>query len=174
MSNGNRQKLWSFSEIDLGESPVALDWSACGRWLAVINVNSSVTVVDTVSETALKSWIAHDDGALALTWHPKLPLFATSCQGGIVKFWYLENDQTINKQSELVIDSTAGNGWVELLKWSPDGKHLSIGADNSVLLSSIKGRLRPRSLLKGNSSGNGLASEGITVGSCGIWRSFNL
>ena len=49
--------------------------------LAVINVNSSVTVVDTVSETALKSWIAHDDGALALTWHPKLPLFATSCQG---------------------------------------------------------------------------------------------
>ena len=93
------EKLWSFSEIDIGESPVALDWSACGRWLAVINVNSSVMVVDTVSETALKSWIAHDDGALALTWHPKLPLFATSCQGGIVKFWHLENDQTINKQS---------------------------------------------------------------------------
>ena len=135
------EKLWSFSEIDIGESPVALDWSACGRWLAVINVNSSVTVVDTVSETALKSWIAHDDGALALTWHPKLPLFATSCQGGIVKFWHLENDQTINKQSELVIDSTAGNGWVELLKWSPDGQHLAIGADNSVLLSSIKGEL---------------------------------
>ena len=135
------QKLWSFSEIDLGESPVALDWSACGRWLAVINVNSSVMVVDTVSETTLKSWIAHDDGALALTWHPTLPLFATSCQGGIVKFWHLENDQTINKQSELVIDSTAGNGWVELLKWSPDGQHLAIGADNSVLLSSIKGEL---------------------------------
>ena len=71
----------------------------------------------------------------------KVAIVCDKLSGGIVKFWHLENDQTINKQSELVIDSTAGNGWVELLKWSPDGQHLAIGADNSVLLSSIKGEL---------------------------------
>ena len=61
------QKLWSFFETDLAEAPVALDWSACGRWLSVINVDSSVLVVDTLNDTEQESWTAQDDGEMALS-----------------------------------------------------------------------------------------------------------
>ena len=64
---------------------------------------------------------------------------------------------------------------MELLKWSPDGKHLSIGADNSVLLSSIKGELEASFYFEGGTvAAMDWHPKGITVGSCGIWRSFNL
>jgi len=135
------QKLWSFFETDLAEAPVALDWSACGRWLSVINVDSSVLVVDTLNNTELERWTAHDDGALALTWHPKLSIFATGCQGGVVKLWQVEEDQTINEVSAIKLAPSSGNSWIELLKWSPDGKHLSIGNGNSVMLSTIMGEM---------------------------------
>ena len=135
------QKLWNFFETDLGETPISLDWSACGRWLAVINVDSTVMIVDTMTDNKLKSWKAHDDGALALTWHPKLSLFATSCQGGMVKLWEVEDDLTINEVSTIELTPNSGSSWVELLKWSPDGKHLSIGNGNSVTLSTISGEI---------------------------------
>ena len=134
------RKLWNFFETDLGEAPISLDWSACGRWLAVINVDSTVMIIDT-TDNKFKSWKAHDDGALALTWHPKLSLFATSCQGGMVKLWEVEDDYTINEVSAIEITPNSGSSWIELLKWSPDGKHLSIGNGNSVMLCTIMGEI---------------------------------
>lgn len=128
-----------FFETDLGEAPVALDWSACGRWLAAINVNSSVMVVDTKTGAGLKRWIAHEDGALALAWHPNLPIFATSSVNGEVRIWQVDDDQKVSKLSEMSFNQNSGTSWIEILSWRPDGKQLAIAVGNTVLLSSISG-----------------------------------
>ena len=47
---------------DLKESPVAMDWSSNGRWVAVMNVKSYVFLVDSVSGRSLPAWQAHEDG----------------------------------------------------------------------------------------------------------------
>ena len=42
----NPQILTSYFETDLGEASIAADWSACGRWLAVINADGEAFVDD--------------------------------------------------------------------------------------------------------------------------------
>ena len=79
------QRLDSFFEEDLGEAPVALDWSACGRWLSVINVNSEILLVDSTEVAVVTRWRAHNDEALAMSWHPRLPMLATSCRSGVCR-----------------------------------------------------------------------------------------
>ena len=95
------EKLKVVFEADLKESPVAMDWSSNGRWLAVMNVKSFVFLVDSVSGRSLPAWQAHEDDGLALAWHPNLAMFATSCQRGIVKFWSVQDDQTVSQKTEL-------------------------------------------------------------------------
>ncbi|MBL6904637.1 MAG: WD40 repeat domain-containing protein [Pseudomonadales bacterium] len=133
------KKIPSFYETDLGEAPVALDWSATGRWVAAINVNSSVMVVDTKTGTGLKRWIAHEDGALALVWHPRLPVFVTSSLKGEIKTWQVEDDQIVSKLSEIALNPDSGSSWIETLSWRPDGKQLAIATGSSVILCSVKG-----------------------------------
>ncbi|MCG8412768.1 MAG: WD40 repeat domain-containing protein [Pseudomonadales bacterium] len=133
------QTLECFFETDLGEAPVALDWSACGQWLAVINVDSEVLVVDAKTGTVIKNWKAHDEGALALAWHPRLPIFASSCQNGFVKLWEIDDQHSIEQVSEIALQSESDNPWIELIKWRRDGKQLAIASGNSVKLSSAQG-----------------------------------
>ena len=135
------QKLKVVFEADLKESPVAIDWSPNGRWLAAMNVKSFVLLVDAVSGNSLTTWQAHEDDGLALAWHPNLAMFATSCQSGIVKFWSVEDDQTVRQKAELQLQKNSGSNWVEFLKWRPDGTQLAAGVGNSVELISLEGTI---------------------------------
>ena len=135
------EKLKVVFEADLKESPVAMDWSSNGRWLAVMNVKSFVFLVDSVSGRSLPAWQAHEDDGLALAWHPNLAMFATSCQRGIVKFWSVQDDQTVSQKTELQLQKNSGSNWVEFLKWRPDGKQLAAGVGNSVELVSLEGTI---------------------------------
>ncbi len=135
----NVRSLGCLFETDLGEAPIASGWSASGRWLAVINAIGEMIVVDASTGSEIKSWTAHDDNALALAWHPKLPIFATSCQSGIVKLWEVDSRHSINLQLEITLPSSFESNWIDWLRWRPDGKQLAIGAGNAVLLSSVQG-----------------------------------
>ena len=95
------KKLKVFFEADLDESPVALDWSSCGRWLAVMDVNSSVLLVDTELGKGRNPWLAHKGGGLGLAWHPSLPMFATSCEDGVVKLWVIDDNLSVNEKKEI-------------------------------------------------------------------------
>ncbi len=135
------QTLDCVFKTDLGEAPVALDWSACGQWLAVINIHSDVLVVDANTGTPVASWTAHDDGALALAWHPKLPVFASRCQNGLVKLWEIDSQHSIKQVSEIALQSESDNPWIEFIKWRRDGKQLAIASGNIVRLCSPQGEV---------------------------------
>lgn len=131
--------LGPFYEADLGEAPVALGWSACGQWLAVINVNSEVLVVAADSGTELKRWTAHESGALALVWHPTKPIFASSCQKGVVKIWEVSTGQDTTLLAEITPHDSADSTWIECISWRPDGAQLAIATGSTVRLTSIAG-----------------------------------
>ena len=133
------KKLKVFFEADLDESPVALDWSSCGRWLAVMDVNSSVLLVDTELGKGHNPWLAHEGGGLGLAWHPSLPMFATSCEDGVVKLWVIDDNLSVNEKKEIKLKKNSSSSWIEFLKWRPDGRQLAAGLGNSVKLLSNEG-----------------------------------
>ena len=61
----------------------------------------------------------HEGGLLALSIHPEGHIFATAGQDGQVMIWGAKGGES-TKTLKL------GRGWVEHLKWSPDGRFLSV------------------------------------------------
>ena len=147
------QILTSFFETDLGEASIDLGWSSCGRWLAVINADSGVMIYDAETNTELDRWNSHEDAALALAWHPKLPIFATSSQGGEARFWRVQDDLSISMISEVTFRSDKGNNWIESIEWRPNGKQLAIAVGNSVKLCTIEAEIQAEFLFPGGTVG---------------------
>ena len=147
------QILTSFFETDLGEASIDLGWSSCGRYLAVINADSEVTLFDAETNAELTRWTCHEDGALALAWHPRLSLFATSCQGGLVKFWRIEDDLSLSKISEISFNQDKGSTWIEFIEWRPNGKQLAVAVGNSVKLCTINSEIQAEFVFPGGTVG---------------------
>tara|TARA_Y100001968_G_scaffold309723_1_gene329836 strand:- start:742 stop:1821 length:1080 start_codon:yes stop_codon:yes gene_type:complete len=61
----------------------------------------------------------HECGLLSMAIHPEGNIFASSGQDGRVKIWKAEEGESL-KVLEL------GKGWIEHLKWSPDGSFLAV------------------------------------------------
>jgi len=119
---------------------VALGWSPCGKWLAAINANSEILLLNGENGSEIKHWSAHDDAALKLVWHPKRPMFASSCQSGVVKIWELNTDLSVNQIGEISQRSHLDSAnWIECLSWRPDGKQLAIASGNGVRLTDVYG-----------------------------------
>lgn len=136
-------------ELDLGEAPVALEWSRCGRWLAALNVDGEAVLIDTASANRINCWTAHGAGALALAWHPKQAILATSCQNGCLKLWQVDGDQGVRALSAIELDPCMGSLWVERLRWRPDGKQLAFAIGNTVMLASVAGEIEATFIFKG-------------------------
>ena len=149
----NPQILTSYFETDLGEASIAADWSACGRWLAVINADGEVLLFDAQTDTELERWKCHEGGALSLKWHPRLPLFATSSQSGELRIWRIENDLVISKLYEVFLGQRVGREWVELLEWRPNGKQLAVAVGNNVMLLSLEGEVQAKFPFPGGTVG---------------------
>jgi len=131
----------SLIEVDLGEAPVALDWSSCGRWVAAINVDGAAVLIDTTNGNSVKRFVAHAAGGLALAWHPQLPLLATSCRDGEVKIWQISSDSVASALSTLDLEPCSRSRWVELLSWRPDGKQLALAINDKTILVSVEGEI---------------------------------
>ena len=158
----NPQILTSYFETDLGEASIAADWSACGRWLAVINADGEVLLFDAQTDTELERWKCHEGGALSLKWHPRLPLFATSSQSGELRIWRIENDLVISKLYEVFLGQRVGREWVELLEWRPNGKQLAVAVGNNVMLLSLEGEARKIPVSRWNSRRHRMALRGFS------------
>ena len=61
----------------------------------------------------------HEGGLLTMAIHPSNNLFATAGQNGSIMIW---DSKTYRVLSTIEL----GRGWVEHLKWSPDGKSLAV------------------------------------------------
>ncbi len=145
--------LTSCFEADLGEASIDLGWSSCGRYLAVINADSEVTLFDAESNAELIRLTSHEEAALALAWHPKLPLFATSSQAGEVRFWRVEDDLSVSKVSEIRFKEEKGNDWIECIKWRPNGKQLAVAVGKSVKLCTVDAEIQADFVFPGGTIG---------------------
>ncbi len=81
---------------------------------------------------------AHEGGLLAMSIHPEGHTFATAGQDGRVLIWK-------SNAGELTENLKLGKGWVEHLKWSPDGMLLAIAFSRHVYVFGVDGQEQWRS-----------------------------
>jgi WD40 repeat protein len=123
----------------LDESSADFGWSACGRWLAAATTSGVVHLID--SETGIQhaEWSAHESGSLALHWHPRLPLLATSGQDGFVRLWQIAKDESWALFAEISLSGDPANNWIEHLRWRPDGEQLAAACGKTLYLLTREG-----------------------------------
>ncbi|MDP2347285.1 MAG: WD40 repeat domain-containing protein [Gammaproteobacteria bacterium] len=137
---------------DLGESPAAIGWSSCGTWLAAATVLGKILVLEVESDRQIACWDAHEEGVLALAWHPQHSILASSGKDGCVRLWQIDASAVV-KIAEVVLLAGAMSRWVELLSWRNDGKQLAIAHGNRVVLCSQLGVVEQTHVFPGSTIG---------------------
>lgn len=127
-------KARRLSQILLDDSPADMGWSSCGRWLSAATTTGIVHLIDPVDGIQLDAWRAHDDGTLALRWHPTLPILATSGQDGHVRLWQISDAAPVVQLADIALTGDPANSWIEHLSWRPDGAQLAAGCGKKICL----------------------------------------
>ena len=122
---GVLRRNWSAA---VGDYAIAGGWTLRGEALVVGDAAGGVYAFDGKSGATIwtKSGV-HEGGLLAVAIHPTRPVFATAGQDGRVLVWSAADGQ-VSRAIEV------GNGWVENLAWSPDGKWLAASCSRQVHL----------------------------------------
>ncbi|MEN0061188.1 MAG: hypothetical protein AAGA48_03505 [Myxococcota bacterium] len=112
---------WS---AEVGDYAIAGGWARAGRVLVVADAAGGIYGFDSKAGATL--WQGtHDEGVMAMAIHPDGETFATAGQDGRVLIWSASEGQ-VTKVVEL------GNGWVEHVAWSPDGRWLAAAISRRV------------------------------------------
>jgi WD40 repeat protein len=127
------------SRIVLEESAVDMAWSTCGRWLAAATAHGVIHLIDSKTLTQHAAWRAHEQGTLALGWHPQWPVLASSGQDGRVKFWQFGDEQSDRLLADIGLSNDPSANWIEHLTWRPDGKQLAAACGKTISLISLDG-----------------------------------
>ncbi len=116
---------WDWSAA-VGDYAIAGGWTLHGEALVVGDAAGGVYAFD--GKTGATIWTqrgVHEGGVLAVAIHPNRPTFATAGQDGRVLVWSAAEGRV-----SLAIE--VGNGWVENVAWSPDGKWLAASCSRQV------------------------------------------
>jgi len=112
---------------------IVCGWTLGGKALLVGDVAGGLYLFEGKSGSPLwQKKEVHKGGLLALSIHPDGDIFATSGQDGRVLIWNSEEGES-TKIIEL------GDGWVEHLRWSPDGRFLAVAFSRRVHVYGIDG-----------------------------------
>tara|TARA_R100001015_G_C4620676_1_gene177689 strand:+ start:142 stop:1164 length:1023 start_codon:yes stop_codon:yes gene_type:complete len=141
------------ARIVLDDSPSDISWSACGSWLAAATTSGVVHLVAAETGAELTTWKAHDNGALAVRWHPRLPLFASSGQDGHVKLWQVSHKEPGALLADITLSEDAGNNWIEHLDWRPDGAQLAASCGKKIILLTPDGSVQQTYTFPGGTVG---------------------
>ena len=120
---GVLRRGWS---AGVGDYAIGGGWTLRGEALVVGDAAGGVYAFDGKSGATI--WTqrgVHEGGVLAVAIHPNRPVFATAGQDGRVLVW-----SAADRRVRLAID--VGNGWVENVAWSPDGKWLAASCSRQV------------------------------------------
>lgn len=139
--------------LDMGEAPAAIAWSACGTMLAAATVTGTLIVVDAASATVLARWQAHEEGILALAWHPRDALLASAGKDGCVRYWHVTHLQGAVALASVAMHHGQSSRWVEHLSWRPDGRQLAVASGARVVLCSTLGVLEHAHVFPGGTVG---------------------
>ena len=110
----------------VGDYAIAGGWTLRGEALVVGDAAGGVYAFDGKSGATI--WAqrgVHEGGLLAVAIHPNRPVFATAGQDGRVLVWSAAEGRV-----RQAID--VGNGWVDNVAWSPDGKWLAASCSRQV------------------------------------------
>ena len=125
------------AEVD--DYAIVCGWALGGNTLLVGDAVGGIYAFEGKSGNTLwKKKEAHESGLLAMSIHPDGDIFATSGQDGRVLIWK-------SKLGELTKTLELGKGWVEHLKWSPDGRFLAVVFSRYVYIFSVDGQEQWRS-----------------------------
>ena len=116
----------------VGDYAIAGGWILRGEALVVGDAAGGVYAFDGKSGATI--WAqrgVHEGGVLAMAIHPNRPAFATAGQDGRVLVWSAAEGRV-----RLAID--VGNGWVEHVAWSPDGKWLAASCSRKVYMRMVR------------------------------------
>ncbi len=122
---GMLQSGWS---AQVNDYALVCGWGKDGKNFIVGDVSGNLYSFDGLTGNSL--WIkenVHNGGLLAMSINPDGELFATSGQDGNVRFWNNNDGSEIN-------NIKLGKGWVEHLKWSPNGKLLAVAHSRNVYI----------------------------------------
>ena len=120
---GVLRRDWSAA---VGDYAIAGGWTLRGEALVVGDAAGGVYAFDGKSGATI--WTqreVHEGGVLAVAIHPNRPAFATAGQDGRVLVWSAAEGRV-----SLAIE--VGDGWVENVAWSPDGKWLAASCSRQV------------------------------------------
>tara|TARA_Y100001970_G_scaffold272868_1_gene370094 strand:- start:3030 stop:4076 length:1047 start_codon:yes stop_codon:yes gene_type:complete len=114
---------WS---AQVNDYAIVCGWSMSGKIFNVGDASGDIHAFNGIKGEPL--WVnksAHKGGLLGMSINQDGNILASSGQDGFVRYWNTEDGKEINKIH-------LGKGWVEHLKWSPDGKHLAIAFSRDV------------------------------------------
>lgn len=112
---------------------VALAWSSDGGSVAAMGATRDTVVFRAEDGVKVASIPEHRRGNLALAWHPKTDLLATSGQDGTARL-------VSGSSGALRQELSACEDWVGCLAWSPDGEVLATGAGRTLRFWNSEGR----------------------------------
>ena len=127
---GVLRRNWSAA---VGDYAIAGGWTRRGEALVVGDAAGGVYAFDGKSGATI--WThrgVHEGGLLAMAIHPNRPAFATAGQDGRVLVWSAA-------EGRVSLTLEVGNGWVENVAWSPDGKWLAASCSRQVHLYAAEG-----------------------------------
>jgi WD40 repeat protein len=113
--------------ITLEDHIQSLEWSKDGSALAVATISGPISVLDPTSGAIKQKYAGHGFGTLVLGWHPDQRQLVSGGQDGKVKLWSLDSP-------EAKASLPMGSAWVEVLKWSPNGKFLAVSAGKKLAI----------------------------------------
>ena len=126
-------------------SPVTGGYSAGGFAFVKASARAraslhSAPVFETMVLMAKPGWVSHDGQPIfSVDVHPDGTRFATAGQDGTIKIWALapvldkasEQDESVPR---LLATLSGHEGAVNCARWSPDGRFLASGSDDSMVM----------------------------------------
>ena len=127
---GMLHSCWS---AQVNDYAIVCGWNHTGQKFLVGGSAGGLYAFDGHSGTSIwEKEDIHDGGLLSMSICTERDIFATSGQDGFVRLWDFDKANEIKSIK-------IGNGWVEHLKWSPNGELLAVACSRNVYVLNTKG-----------------------------------
>ncbi len=162
-------------EVRLDDYLHRVAFSPDGAWIAGCAASGALAVWSVFSGEPSRPCKGHDQGTLALQWHPSRAEFVTGGQDGVVRWW-----DAVTGEERAVMPVGATGSWVEHMAWSTEGRYVAAAAgktlcvwqcrpgDGPQVVAETDGHKTTISALAWTPAGDGLVSA--CYGGAWLWK----
>ncbi|HLL21359.1 MAG TPA: hypothetical protein VK427_04465, partial [Kofleriaceae bacterium] len=135
--------------------PCAIAWSPSGTLLALGGDDGSVVLLSP-DGTHVHSLRAHAGPVQSLAWHPERDDLVTTGQDGSVRLW-----RPPFEGARVLVEP--GPTWVDLARWSPDGRRVAVAVGARAHLIELDGPTTPCEAVESSITGLAFSPDGKSV-----------